>query len=196
MFTGIIEAMGIITHIEEQGTNKTFQVKSSLSSQLKVDQSLSHNGVCLTVEAVNGDTYQVTAIAETLLKSNLGNYKAGDSINLERCLQLNGRLDGHLVQGHVDATGKILEKKNLDGSWLFTTSFPSEYAGLVINKGSICMNGVSLTIFDITNSQFTVAIIPYTLENTNLQHLDKGDIVNLEFDLIGKYIVRNIQISG
>ena len=195
MFTGIIEAMGIITHIEDRGTNRIFQVKSPISNQLKVDQSLSHNGVCLTVEAIGDDTHQVTAIAETLSKTNLGSYKAGDILNLERCLQMNGRLDGHLVQGHVDTTGKISKKVDSQGSWQLSISFPSEFAGLIIEKGSICVNGTSLTVFDISNSRFSVAIIPYTYNNTNLQYLQEGDNVNLEFDMVGKYINRNLSIQ-
>jgi len=190
MFTGIIEAMGVITHIEDHGTNKTFQVKSPLSSQLKVDQSLSHNGVCLTVESINGETHQVTAIAETLLKSNLSDYKAGDSINLERCLQMNGRLDGHMVQGHVDSTGILIEKNDVDGSWLFSFSFPEKFAYLVIEKGSVCINGISLTAFNVTNNSLQVAIIPYTYENTNLQNIKSGSRVNIEFDIVGKYLSR------
>jgi len=195
MFTGIIEAMGIITHIEDRGTNRIFQVKSPISNQLKVDQSLSHNGVCLTVEVIGDDTHQVTAIAETLSKTNLGSYKAGDILNLERCLQMNGRLDGHLVQGHVDTTGKISKKVDSQGSWQLSISFPSEFAGLIIEKGSICVNGTSLTVFDISNSRFSVAIIPYTYNNTNLQYLQEGDNVNLEFDMVGKYINRNLSIQ-
>jgi riboflavin synthase len=190
MFTGIIEALGVITHIEEQGTNKTFKVKSPLSSQLKVDQSLSHNGVCLTVEAVNGDTHQVTAIAETLQKSNLGSYKSGDKINLERCLEMNGRLDGHMVQGHVDTTGILIEFNDIDGSWLFNFTFPEKFAHLLIEKGSVCINGISLTAFNVTRNSLQVAIIPYTYEHTNLHDLEIGSQVNIEFDIVGKYLSR------
>jgi len=190
MFTGIIEAMGIITHIEELGTNKTFQVKSPLSSQLKVDQSLSHNGVCLTVEAVNGETHQVTAIAETLEKSNLGDCKPGDNMNLERCILMNGRLDGHLVQGHVDTTGILKEVQAVDGSWLFRFTFPEKFARLLIEKGSVCINGISLTAFNVTNNSLQVAIIPYTYQHTNIHTIESGARVNIEFDIVGKYLSR------
>jgi len=190
MFTGIIESMGIITQINDHGTNKTFQVKSPLSSQLKVDQSLSHNGVCLTVEAIDGDTHQVTAIAETLLKSNLGDCKAGDNMNLERCILMNGRLDGHLVQGHVDTTGILKEVKENDGSWLFSFSFPEKFAPLVIEKGSVCINGISLTAFNVSNNSLQVAIIPYTYQHTNIHSIEIGARVNIEFDIVGKYLSR------
>jgi len=190
MFTGIIEAMGIITHIEDRGTNRTFKVKSPISSQLKVDQSLSHNGVCLTVEAVNGDSHQVTAIDETLQKSNLGDYKPGDKINLERCILMNGRLDGHMVQGHVDSTGILIEEKEVDGSWLFSFSFPGKFAHLLIEKGSVCINGISLTAFNVKNDSLQVAIIPYTYLHTTLHTIKVGSRVNIEFDIIGKYLSR------
>jgi riboflavin synthase len=194
MFTGIIEATGSISSISEVGSNKTFRISSSLAPQLRVDQSLSHDGVCLTVESVTGDSYLVTAIEETLRKSNLGLWKAGDSVNLERCLQLNGRLDGHMVQGHVDTTAQCVGRENRDGSWLYRFEFPESFRNLIIEKGSIAVNGVSLTCFDISNNVFSVAVIPYTFENTNIRELVPGSRVNIEFDLIGKYVERIINI--
>lgn len=181
MFTGIIEQIGIITAVESLGTNRRFVISSPISSALKVDQSVSHNGICLTVEKVDGDTHQVTAIFETLQKTNASSWKSGDKVNLERCLQMNGRLDGHIVQGHVDTTGNCIEISDKDGSREFTIEFPEQFAPLVIEKGSISLNGISLTIFNVTKNHFTVAIIPYTLEHTNLNQLVPGDSVNLEF---------------
>ncbi|MEJ7739949.1 MAG: riboflavin synthase [Chitinophagaceae bacterium] len=195
MFTGIIEAMGTVASMHDHGTNKTFWINSEISSQLKVDQSLSHNGVCLTVEEVRLDAHRVTAVQETATKSNLGSWKLSDKINLERCLPMNGRLDGHMVQGHVDATGILLGKDDLQGSWQLSFSFPPAYSALIIEKGSICLNGISLTVFDVTPARFNVAIIPYTYLNTNLRHMKPGDTVNLEFDIIGKYVVRFMQLK-
>jgi riboflavin synthase len=193
MFTGIIEASGTIASITVRGSNKTYWISSPLTAQLRVDQSLSHDGVCLTVEALNGDDYQVTAIAETLEKSNLGSWKEGTSINLERCLQMNGRLDGHIVQGHVDTTAICQFSKDQDGSRVFRFSYPSSFQHLVIEKGSIAVNGVSLTCFDVSLNEFSVAIIPYTLDNTNIGLLEPGIRVNIEFDIIGKYVARMIR---
>lgn len=195
MFTGIIEATGILKEIKQRGTNKIFQVASNIADQLKIDQSLAHNGVCLTVEAISDNAYQVTAIAETLSKTNLGDWKTGDQINLERCLQPNGRLDGHFVQGHTDSRGTVLEKKNMDGSWLFTIGFEPKFAAYIIEKGSIAVNGISLTVFDVKTDRFSVAIIPYTYQHTNLQFAEPGSTVNLEFDMLGKYIVRWAEMS-
>ncbi|HEV7424333.1 MAG TPA: riboflavin synthase [Candidatus Paceibacterota bacterium] len=192
MFTGIIEAMGVISTISGNGTNKTFQIISSLAPELKVDQSLSHDGVCLTVESVTEHTYQVTAIAETLAKSILPEWRPGTRVNLERCLQFNGRLDGHLVQGHVDSPAKCIHRENLDGSWVFRFEFPESFRNLIIEKGSIAVNGISLTCFDVTNNAFSVAIIPYTYDNTNIRDLFPQSLVNLEFDLIGKYVERMV----
>ena len=194
MFTGIIEATGSISSISAVGSNKTFRISSSLAPQLRVDQSLSHDGVCLTVESVTGDSYLVTAIEETLRKSNLGLWKAGDTVNLERCLQLNGRLDGHMVQGHVDTTALCVGRENRDGSWLYRFEFPESFRNLIIEKGSIAVNGVSLTCFDVSNDAFSVAVIPYTFENTNIRELVPGSRGNIEFDLIGKYVERIINI--
>lgn len=190
MFTGIIEAAGYIKSLEINGSNISFWIESSLATQLKTDQSLSHNGVCLTVEAVKGDLYKVTAIEETLSKTNLGSLKEGGLVNLERCMQLNGRLDGHIVQGHVDTTAVCSTIIQKDGSTEFSFSFDEKFAALVIEKGSITLNGISLTIFNVSNRSFTVAIIPYTMEHTNMKQLKKEDKVNIEFDMIGKYVNR------
>ena len=195
MFTGIIECTGLIEGIETKGTNATFWVSSPLAAELKIDQSLSHNGVCLTVEEVKGNLHRVTAIEETLRKTNLGNWKIGTLINLERCMLMNGRLDGHIVQGHVDAMAICKRKLTLEGSWEYTFEFDNQFAHLVIEKGSISVNGISLTCFNVTQSTFTVAIIPYTFEHTNMQQLQEGDIINLEFDIIGKYVQRMVQIN-
>jgi len=190
MFTGIIESLGKIDSIETHGTNRTFWVSSSISNDLKVDQSVSHNGCCLTVEELKDGLHRVTAIKETLEKTNLGEWKPGDGINLERCLIMNGRLDGHIVQGHVDATATCTHRKELDGSWEFRFEFPKKFSHLVIEKGSISLNGISLTIFNVRKSRFDIAVIPYTYEHTNVQSLKVGDKVNLEFDMIGKYVSR------
>lgn len=195
MFTGIIEATGTVISVENNGSNRVFKVRSSLSAGFKPDQSVSHNGVCLTVEEAEGDIHRVTAIYETLLKTNLGSWKKGDLINIERCLTPNGRLDGHFVQGHVDTTAVCIEKKALEGSCQFRFEFPAKFSKLVIEKGSIALNGISLTIFDVTEQQFTVAVIPYTLEHTNMKCLNINDSVNLEFDMIGKYVVRGMELS-
>ena len=196
MFTGIIESLGKIESIETHGTNKTFWVSSPLTGELKVDQSISHNGVCLTVEELKDNLHRVTAIRETLEKTNLGDWKPGDLVNLERCLLMNGRLDGHIVQGHVDATAVCTERKELDGSWEFRFEFPKKFSHLVIEKGSISLNGISLTIFNVKKSKFDIAIIPYTFEHTNIQSVAPGSLVNLEFDLIGKYVNRMTELKS
>ncbi len=195
MFTGIIEALGVVKEVVISGSNHSFRIQSPLSTSLKVDQSVSHNGVCLTVEAVEGDNHLVTAIDETIKKTALGQWREGTLVNLERCLALNARLDGHFVQGHVDSTGTCIRKLEKDGSWEFEIAFPSHFAELIIEKGSICVNGISLTAFNVTNNQFTVAIIPYTYEHTNINQVKEGSVVNLEFDLIGKYITRKLSLS-
>jgi len=195
MFTGIIEATGVISNISVSGTNKTFQIISGLSPELRVDQSLSHDGVCLTVESLTEHTYQVTAIGETLSKSNLSTWRPGNRINLERCLQLNGRLDGHFVQGHVDCTARCTHRENMEGSWIFRFEFPESFRTLVIEKGSIAVNGISLTCFNVSNNAFSVAIIPYTYDNTNIRDLFRDSLVNIEFDLIGKYVERQYNAS-
>jgi riboflavin synthase len=194
MFTGIIEAFGSILSVERKGTNSIFKIASPLSNELKVDQSVSHNGVCLTVENVKGGVHQVTAIEETLKKTNLGLWDAGTLVNLERCMMLNGRIDGHIVQGHVDATAVCVEKKDTSGSWEFRFRFAEEFAPLVIEKGSVTLNGISLTIFNVEASSFSVAIIPYTYAHTNIQQVQEGSTVNIEFDMIGKYVNRMLAL--
>ena len=195
MFTGIIEATARVESVTEQGSGRTFWLSSQISAELKPDQSLSHNGVCLTVEEVSDNQFRVTAIHETLQKTNLGDWHVGDQINLERCMQLNGRLDGHIVQGHVDARGTCTGMQTKDGSWEYQFFFPSSFASLIIEKGSICVNGISLTCFNVTDSAFTVAIIPYTYEHTNMKHVKEHSVVNLEFDVLGKYIQRNLSLK-
>ena len=195
MFTGIIETTGLVKEIIAQDTNKIFWIESPISKALHVDQSISHNGICLTVEAVKENTHRITAIAETLKKTNMGDWETGGEVNLERCLKLDSRLDGHLVQGHVDTTATCIDKKVKKGSWEFEFLFPKTFSGLVIEKGSICLNGISLTTFDVKKKSFKVAIIPYTFEHTNMQSVDKGHRVNLEFDLIGKYVLRSLSLK-
>jgi len=190
MFTGIIEAIGKIESIEKNGSNKTFWINSSISNELKADQSVSHNGVCLTVEGVKENSHRVTAIEETLAKSNLDSWQKGDEVNIERCMVMNGRLDGHIMQGHVDTTAVCVDKQDLNGSWQFRFQFPDGFSKLVIEKGSIAINGISLTIFDVDANKFSVAIIPYTFEHTNMKHVSIGTTVNIEFDIIGKYVVK------
>ena len=193
MFTGIIEEIGKIIRIEREQANLHLYVKSSFTNELKIDQSVAHNGVCLTVVAIDGDVYQVTAIAETLAKTHLGNLQVGDAVNLERGMLLNTRLDGHIVQGHIDQTGTCSAIQEEAGSTRFTFEYDPSTGNVVIEKGSITVNGVSLTVVDATRDSFSVAVIPYTLAHTNLQHLQIGSIVNLEFDVIGKYVARLMQ---
>ncbi len=190
MFTGIIEALGTIKEVRTSGSNQTFWIQSPLSHELKVDQSIAHNGVCLTVEEIQNERYRVTAVKETLEKTNLGEWQAETIVNLERSLLPSSRLDGHFVQGHVDTTGTCQKITNANGSYEITFSFPPSFAELIIEKGSICVNGISLTAFDVTADTFQVAIIPYTWQHTNLQYLKEDASVNLEFDLIGKYILK------
>lgn len=193
MFTGIIEEIGKIVRIEREQANLHLYVKSSFTNELKIDQSVAHNGVCLTVVAIDGDVYQVTAIAETLAKTHLGSLQVGDAVNLERGMLLNTRLDGHIVQGHIDQTGTCSAIQEEAGSTRFTFEYNPSTGNVVIDKGSITVNGVSLTVVDATRDSFSVAVIPYTLAHTNLQHLQIGNIVNLEFDVIGKYVARLMQ---
>jgi riboflavin synthase len=195
MFTGIIEKLGTVESVEEKGSNRTFWIDSPLSASMKVDQSVSHNGVCLTVEEVAGSRHRVTAVEETLLKTALNSWEKGTRVNLERSLLPSTRVDGHFVQGHVDATGRCENREDRDGSFVFTLSFPPSFAALVIEKGSIALNGISLTAFNVTATTFQVAIIPYTYEHTNLHQLQPGMEVNLEFDMLGKYILRKLSLS-
>lgn len=189
MFTGIIETMGKVVGRSEEIGNVHFEVEASLLQELKVDQSISHNGVCLTVTDLTKKTYFVTAINETLKKTNLAELKVGDYVNLERSMSANGRFDGHIVQGHVDQIASCVGVKEDAGSKIFTFSFEDK-GNITVEKGSICVNGISLTVINSSFNQFSVAIIPYTLEHTNLKYLNVGDTVNLEFDILGKYIQR------
>ncbi len=195
MFTGIIETMAKVQNIVAEGSNLHFTIESPITSELKVDQSVAHNGVCLTVTNISGNTYKVTAVAETLAKTSLGSWAVGDKLNIERALRVGDRLDGHFVQGHVDGTATCILKQTLDGSWLFRFRFPAAFAPLIIEKGSICINGVSLTIFNISRDEFTVTIIPYTFEHTNFGTLATGDTVNIEFDVLGKYSQRRLDLN-
>jgi riboflavin synthase len=190
MFTGIIESLGTVAKLEKRGSNVTFSIQSPISKELKEDQSISHNGVCLTVTKVSGDTHLVTAIEETLSKSSLGNLKEGDLVNLERCLLNNGRFDGHIVQGHVDTIATCISVDDRNGSWIYDFNHPIAKDFITVEKGSIAVNGVSLTCFDARADGFKVAIIPYTFEHTNFKQIKKGSIVNLEFDILGKYVRR------
>lgn len=190
MFTGIIETLGKVADIRTEDGNLHFTIESDISGDLKVDQSVSHNGVCLTVVNVAEGRHTVTAIEETLLKSNLGALKTGDLINLERCMQMNGRLDGHIVQGHVDQTARCTVIRELEGSHEFTFDYDPAPGNVTVEKGSVCVNGISLTVIGSADHSFSVAIIPYTYEHTNMKNLRVGDGVNLEFDIIGKYVTR------
>ncbi|PSL26653.1 riboflavin synthase [Dyadobacter jiangsuensis] len=190
MFTGIVEAIAEVVNVETEGTNKTFTFRSAIANEFKIDQSVSHNGVCLTVVATDGDQYKVTAIEETLLKTNLGDLTPGSKVNLERCMPANGRFDGHIVQGHVDQTATCTQVQERDGSWLFDFEYNASTGNITVEKGSICINGVSLTVFNSGENTFRVAIIPYTYNFTNFHSLNAGETVNLEFDILGKYIKR------
>lgn len=190
MFTGIVETVGRVISTKHEGTNTRFRIGSGLSNELTVDQSVSHNGVCLTVESVGDGFHEVVAVQETLQKSNLSSLKENDSVNIERCMLNNGRFDGHIVQGHVDQTGEVKSVTEVGGSWLFEFGYDSSQGNITVEKGSIAINGVSLTCFNSGKKGFTVAIIPYTYTNTNFHQLQVGDLVNLEFDIIGKYVKR------
>jgi riboflavin synthase len=196
MFTGIVETTAKVRAIEKNGGNISFWMESPLSADLKVDQSLSHNGVCLTVEEIRGSAYKVTAIQETLDKTNLGHLEVGNEVNLERCMEMGGRLDGHIVQGHVDTVGECISAEEKEGSWEYLFSFDAKFAPLIIEKGSVSLNGISLTIFNVTRSTFTVAIIPYTFHHTTMREVQRGTLVNLEFDVIGKYVYRRAELSN
>lgn len=198
MFTGIIEAMGEVSSIAQEGENTHLTLRAPFTEQLKIDQSIAHNGACLTVVAIDGDSYTVTAIEETLKRTNIGELKEGDLVNLERCMQMGGRLDGHIVQGHVDTVGNVERVTTQDGSWRVYLSHPADQAEegyITVPKGSITVNGVSLTVVDSSIDSFSVAIIPYTWEHTNFHRFKEGDLVNLEFDIIGKYVARMAAIS-
>ena len=196
MFTGIIESTGKIESINREQENTVFWISSPISDQLKIDQSVSHNGACLTVDQVRPGHHRVTAVSETLVKTNLGVWRMADEVNLERSMQMNGRLDGHIVQGHIDTIAECLSVEEKGGSWLYRFKFPFAFASLIIEKGSICINGISLTLFDISDNTFSVAIIPYTYHHTNLKFIGNGDTVNLEYDMIGKYINRIYRLNG
>lgn len=195
MFTGIIETLGTVKAITNSGTNISFAISSPITTELKIDQSVAHDGVCLTVESISGNMHQVTAIAETIAKTNLAHWKVGSAVNIERCMLMNGRLDGHIVQGHVDCTATCIEKLDKNGSWEYVFSFPSAFAALVIEKGSIAVNGTSLTCFDVTDHSFRVAIVPYTFKHTSIKQVEPTSIVNIEFDILGKYVQRSLALS-
>ncbi len=194
MFTGIIEGLGRLQHIEDEGTNRHFTFSSPFTGELKIDQSLAHNGVCLTVVSIDENQYVVTAIKETLDRTNLGKLMVNDTVNLERCMIANGRLDGHIVQGHVDQTGVCERIEEVDGSWKFFIRYNPKANNVTVEKGSICINGVSLTVVDSEKDMFSVAIIPYTYEHTTFRNLEVGKTVNLEFDIIGKYVARMMDL--
>jgi len=196
MFTGIIETLGKVVEIEKEAENLTFWVKSTLAESLKIDQSLAHNGVCLTVTQIRQDVYSVTAIHETLVKSNIGKLQIGSLVNLERCMPATGRFDGHFVQGHVDQVGFCDFVVSENGSWRFGFEYDPSQGNFTVEKGSICVNGVSLTVVNSQKNSFEVAIIPYTFENTNFKKIQKGDSVNLEFDVLGKYIKKILENSA
>ncbi len=194
MFTGIIENLGTVAKVEKHQTNLELYVESSLASELKIDQSVAHNGICLTVVEIFGDrTYRVTAIDETIAKTNIGDLKEGDKINIERCMTMGARLDGHIVQGHVDQIGVCEGVEEQDGSWIYSFSYDPSLGNVTVEKGSITVNGTSLTVVNSAEGGFSVAIIPYTYENTVFHTLRKGDRVNLEFDVIGKYVARMME---
>jgi riboflavin synthase len=195
MFTGIIEAQGEVLAIAKEGSNVHFTINSGISHELKIDQSVAHDGVCLTVVACDDQSHTVTAVAETMQKTNLADWKIGRVLNLERAMKLGDRLDGHIVQGHVDTAGKCIDRKEVDGSHLFRFEFPEKFAALIIEKGSICINGVSLTAFEAGRNTFSVTIIPYTLEHTTFRYLQAGDNINLEFDILGKYMLRMKELA-
>ena len=190
MFTGIIETLGKVQEVKKEQDNIHITIDSALANELKIDQSVAHNGICLTVVAIAGNHYTVTAVGETIKKTNISNWKVGDSVNLERAMKLGDRLDGHIVQGHVDQTGTCISVKETNGSWFYTFEYDADLNNITIEKGSITVNGVSLTVVDSGENNFSVAIIPYTYEHTNFHSFVTGTVVNLEFDVIGKYVSR------
>lgn len=191
MFTGIIEELGRLVHIEKDGGNTHFTVEAGMTSELKIDQSLAHDGCCLTVVEIKENQYKVTAISETLNRTTLGNWEVGTMVNLERCMMNNGRFDGHVVQGHVDCTAICEDVQHHDGSWMFSFKYQSDH--ITVEKGSITINGTSLTVVDSSDNGFSVCIIPYTYENTSFKNIEKGSEVNLEFDILGKYIMKYLK---
>ncbi|QBQ41012.1 riboflavin synthase [Sphingobacterium psychroaquaticum] len=196
MFTGIIETLGKVVKIEKEQSNIHYFIQSHISPELRIDQSVSHNGVCLTVVAIDHDTHKVTAIEETLQKSNLKQLSVGDVVNIERCTVANGRFDGHIVQGHVDQVATCISKEDQDGSWLFTFEYTPRLDNITVEKGSVAVNGISLTVVNSQENRFSVAIIPFTLEHTNLGTVEIGDTVNIEFDIIGKYVAKIMAMRG
>ena len=196
MFTGIIEQTARVVEVKKEGSNIHFTLHSDITNEFKIDQSIAHNGVCLTIVDLNEDLYTVTAIDETLKKTNLGELKVGNTVNIERAMLMNARLDGHIVQGHVDQTGTCINVEEQDGSWIFTFRYDSALNNVTIEKGSICINGVSLTVVNSKINEFSVAIIPYTYEHTGFKDMKSGDIVNLEFDVIGKYVKRLMELQN
>ena len=190
MFTGIIETLGIVTEIKKEQNNLHLTLSSSITPELKIDQSVAHNGICLTVVAINKTKYTVTAIGETINKTNIGNWNVNDEVNLERAMKLGDRLDGHIVQGHIDQTATCIEAYETNGSWHYTFEYDPNRSNITIEKGSITVNGVSLTVVNSEKNKFSVAIIPYTYEHTNFHNFKVGTVVNLEFDVIGKYVAR------
>ena len=190
MFTGIIETLGIIKDLKKDNDNLDITISSAITEELKIDQSVAHNGVCLTVVEIKNNEYTVTAIRETIQKTNLGNWKIGDVINLERGMKLGDRLDGHIVQGHVDQTGTCKWVEEANGSWYFTFEYDSKFNNITIEKGSITVNGVSLTVLNSKENEFSAAIIPYTFDHTNFKNVKIGTKINLEFDVVGKYVAR------
>lgn len=195
MFTGIVECLGSVVAIEKEQENISLWIRSDISSELKIDQSVSHNGICLTIDALNNGMHRVTAIQETILKTTISDFQIHDRINLERCLTLNQRIDGHIVQGHIDSTGQIVQVENLEGSYNYTISYDQEFQSLIIEKGSICLDGISLTAHSLNSNELKVSIIPYTYSHTNASQWKQGDRVNLEFDIIGKYMQRMISTA-
>ena len=195
MFTGIIEALGSVAALDNSRGNLELWISSPISAELKIDQSVSHNGICLTVVELRDGMHRVTAIEETLRKTNLGQIQTGDVVNLERCMPANGRFDGHIVQGHVDQTGECISVKEENGSWLFEFKYKPNAQNIIVEKGSVCINGTSLTAFDAVDDRFKVAIIPYTFEHTNIHTVKPGSLVNLEFDIVGKYVARLLKMA-
>jgi riboflavin synthase len=195
MFTGIIEDMGIVTHLRKDLNNLHISIKSHITSELKIDQSVAHNGVCLTTVNIEDDIYTVTAIKETIDKSNIGQLKVGDKVNLERAMKLGDRLDGHIVQGHVDQTAVCTKVLETEGSWMFSFKYDSSLSNITIEKGSITVNGTSLTVVDSKKDSFSVAIIPYTYDHTNFSTFEIGTVVNLEFDVLGKYVTKLLELN-